>query len=156
MPAQHTPSQSDLFAASGYSPRAAQRPKKSPSHDRLPCAMRKGDAPEPVVLTEADMPEYDAAVVAFVDVALAALPIHQLWFTYRDIAASFGISRATVVRRVRDRLVPGIRMAGDRLVADGAVRRFDRRQVRWLLLAARTTPRGRDTKSNESASGRSK
>jgi hypothetical protein len=69
--------------------------------------------------------------------AIEALPKTQLWFTYKDIQFFFGVSRATVARRLRAGLVPGVRMAGSSVVEESPVRRFDRDQLRWLLLAVR-------------------
>ena len=85
----------------------------------------------------AEMPSYDDADMALVDSALAALPAGKGLFTYADVRDCFGISRATIVRRVRGGLVPGIRFMGARVLEDGAVRRFTRDQVRYLLLAVR-------------------
>ncbi len=84
-----------------------------------------------------DMPAYDDADRALVEAALAALPAGKGLFTYADVRDSFGISRATVVRKLRGGLVPGIRFVGSRVLEDGPVRRFTREQVRYLLLAAR-------------------
>jgi hypothetical protein len=66
-----------------------------------------------------------------------ALPAEKLWFTYSDIKRSFGISRATIARRMKDELVPGIRILNGRVLDDGAVRRFDRTQLRWLLISVK-------------------
>ncbi len=84
-----------------------------------------------------DMPAYDDADRALVESALAALPAGKGLFTYADVRDAFGISRATIVRKVRGGLVPGIRFVGSRVLEDGPVRRFTREQVRYLLLAAR-------------------
>jgi hypothetical protein len=84
-----------------------------------------------------DMPAYDDADRALVESALAALPAGKGLLTYSDVRDSFGISRATIVRKVRGGLVPGIRFVGSRVLEDGPVRRFTREQVRYLLLAAR-------------------
>jgi|CXWL01.1.fsa_nt_gi hypothetical protein len=56
---------------------------------------------------------------------------------YRDIGKHFGISRATIARRLKHGLVPGVRFQHQRMLDDGPVRRFDRLQLRWLLLAIR-------------------
>jgi hypothetical protein len=48
------------------------------------------------------------------------------------------VSRATVARKVQQGLVPGIRFRGASVLPDGPVRRFDRNQLRWLLLALRS------------------
>ena len=84
-----------------------------------------------------ELPSYPGEHVAAVDAVLKELPANQLWFTYRDIKRHFGVSRATVARRLRERVVPGVLMQGDHVLEDGAVRRFDRTQLRWLLLAVR-------------------
>lgn len=49
----------------------------------------------------------------------------------------FGVSRATVVRRMRQGLMSSVTMAGASVVEDAPLRRFDRKQIRWLLLAIR-------------------
>jgi len=87
-----------------------------------------------------DMPAYPRELVELVDRSLAALASDRVWFTYNDIRSCFGVSRATVARRVRDRLVPGVRLIDGRVQEDGAVRRFDRTQLRWLLLAVLRRP----------------
>ncbi len=93
------------------------------------------------VLCVDDMPAYSDEANESVAAALEALPQAQLWFTYKDIQSLFGVSRATVARRLREGLVPGVRMAGSSVVEDAAVRRFDRGQLKWLLLALRHRPR---------------
>ena len=93
------------------------------------------------VLCLDDMPAYSDEAHESVAAALEALPQTQLWFTYKDIQSLFGVSRATVARRLREGLVPGVRMAGSSVVEDAAVRRFDRGQLKWLLLALRHRPR---------------
>ena len=93
------------------------------------------------VLCVDDMPAYSDEAHESVAPALEALPQAQLWFTYKDIQFFFGVSRATVARRLREGLVPGVRMAGSSVVEDAAVRRFDRGQLKWLLLALRHRPR---------------
>lgn len=95
------------------------------------------------VLCVDDMPAYSDETHESVAAALEALPQAQLWFTYKDIQFFFGVSRATVARRLREGLVPGVRMAGSSVVEDAAVRRFDRGQLKWLLLALRHRPRQR-------------
>jgi hypothetical protein len=87
------------------------------------------------LLTMADMPEYPQEIQDAVDRMLTDLKTEHLLMTYRAIKACFGISRATVARRVKEGLVPGVRMLNGRVLEDGAVRRFDRTQLRWLLLA---------------------
>lgn len=89
------------------------------------------------VLCVDDMPVYPNDAHVSVAAAIEALPKTQLWFTYKDIQFFFGVSRATVARRLRAGLVPGVRMAGSSVVEESPVRRFDRDQLRWLLLAVR-------------------
>lgn len=89
------------------------------------------------IVSESDLPNYSDAEKAIVDRTLEALPQTKAWFTYVDIRQAFTISRATVVRRVKSGVVPGIRFAGDRVLEDGSIRRFTREQVRYLLLAIR-------------------
>lgn len=150
-------SQLDLFAASR--PPASLTAATSSSalsikstseidHDRAlrqtPNMVRK--APEPLqtksdirVTTTADMPVYSDFDRQAVERSLATLPPTKVWFTYAAVRESFGISRATVARRVKEGLVPGIRFRGANVLEDGAVRRFDREQLLWLLLAVRTS-----------------
>lgn len=88
--------------------------------------------------TVADMPEYSELDQELVDRSIAGLPSNRMWFTYSAIRESFGISRATVARKVKLGLVPGIRFHGASVIEDGPVRRFDRGQLRWLLLSVRS------------------
>lgn len=89
------------------------------------------------IIEEGDLPKYSEAEKAIVDRTMEALPEAKAWFTYGDIKQAFSISRATVVRRVKSGVVPGIRFAGDRVLEDGNIRRFTREQIRYLLLAVR-------------------
>lgn len=99
---------------------------------------RRAAAPKPsVVVLESDLPRYDADEIALVDATIAEMPPSKLWFTYQDIQRLFGVSRATVARKVKAGLVPGIRFADGRVVEEGAVRRFSRTQIRFVLLAVR-------------------
>ena len=91
-------------------------------------------------ITIEDMPAYPDALVEAVDRSLAELPATRAWFTYRQIQECFAISRATVARRVKEGLVPGVRFQNGRVLEDGSVRRFDRTQLRRLLLAVRSGP----------------
>jgi hypothetical protein len=84
-----------------------------------------------------DMPEYPREMHAIVEAMLAELKPGSLLMTYRAIREQFGISRATVARRLKDGVVPGITLCDGHVLDDGAVRRFDRTQLRWLLLAVR-------------------
>jgi hypothetical protein len=86
----------------------------------------------------ADLPDYPPLDQELVDRSIAALPPNRIWFTYRAIKECFGVSRATVARKVQQGLVPGIRFRGASVLPDGPVRRFDRNQLRWLLLALRS------------------
>lgn len=104
------------------------------------CARMIDERPSRVLCVD-DMPPYSDEAHESVVAALEALPQAQLWFTYKDIQTLFGVSRATVARRLREGLVPGVRMAGSSVMEDAAVRRFDRGQLKWLLLALRHRPR---------------
>jgi hypothetical protein len=84
-----------------------------------------------------DLPDYASVDQELVDRSIAALPPGRMWFTYAAIKESFGVSRATIARKVKQGLVPGIRFRGTSVLEDGPVRRFDRNQLRWLLLALR-------------------
>jgi hypothetical protein len=92
------------------------------------------------IVSHSDLPEYPALDQELVDRSIAALPPGRIWFTYAAIKECFGISRATVARKVKKGLVPGIRFRGTSVLEDGPVRRFDRSQLRWLLLAVRSQP----------------
>jgi hypothetical protein len=96
----------------------------------------RSDATTRLVTVE-DMPRYHDGLVALVRQSIQEVPSEMAWFTYRDIQRFFGISKATIARRLQDGLVPGVRIAGDQVQADGNVRRFDRTQLHWLLLAVR-------------------
>lgn len=125
-------------AGKHHRPHGASAPAQLSLFDES-AACSEADAPEREfrLVTLADMPEYLAELQQAVDRSMQALPAAKLWFTYRDIRLSFGVSRATIARRLRDGLVPGVMMAGDSVVEEGPVRRFDRDQLRWLLLALR-------------------
>lgn len=90
------------------------------------------------VVSTSDLPEYPQSDQELVDRSIAALPPNRIWFTYSAIRECFGVSRATVARKVKRGLVPGIRFRGTNVLEDGPVRRFDRSQLRWLLLAVRS------------------
>lgn len=94
---------------------------------------------EPRLLTIDDMPDYPPELHEAVDKMLAELKSEHMLMTYRAIKECFGISRATVARRVKEGLVPGARFLNGRVLEEGPVRRFDRTQVRWLLLAIRSS-----------------
>lgn len=100
----------------------------------------KRSAPEaPRLLTVEDMPDYPPELCEATDKMLADLKSEHMLMTYRAIKECFGISRATVARRVKEGLVPGIQFRNGRVLEEGPVRRFDRTQVRWLLLAVRSS-----------------
>lgn len=84
-----------------------------------------------------ELPRYDDDEMEIVDVSLAETNTAKIWFTYADIRRCFGVSRATIARKLKAGLVPGIRFQGNRVVEEGAVRRFSRTQVRYVLLAVR-------------------
>lgn len=88
-----------------------------------------------------ELPAYPDEAVESIERALSALPRDLIWLTYGDIRAYFGISRATVARRLKRGLVPGVAMEAGRVVEDAPVRRFDRDQLRWILLAVRYAKR---------------
>jgi hypothetical protein len=84
-----------------------------------------------------DLPKYRYELVQLVETSMREIPGDIVWFTYKDIQRYFGISKATIARRLQEGLVPGVRIVGSQVQADGNVRRFDRTQLRWLLLAVR-------------------
>lgn len=163
-------SQLDLFAAPRSSsqqpllPLAPQAPATAPNISaprgsaikpaaepviarRAPSAAKPSVARKPTVkmsdiriTTVADMPSYSDFDREAVERSLATLPANKVLFTYAAVQDCFGISRATVARRVKEGLVPGIRFRGSNVLEDGAVRRFDRAQLLWLLLAVRARP----------------
>lgn len=89
------------------------------------------------VIALEDLPQYSKLDHEMVDRSLEILPADKVWFTYSAVQQSFGISRATIARRMKEGLIPGIRFRGSNVLEDGAVRRFNRLQLRWLLLATR-------------------
>ncbi len=109
------------------------------------CVPRKRIAPtrlhskeaELRIVREADVPNYAAEDIQTVEHVLAAWPTTKALFTYVEIRQSFGVSRATVARKLKGGLIPGIAFAGERVMADGPVRRFTRDQVKFLLLCVR-------------------
>jgi hypothetical protein len=88
-------------------------------------------------LTLEDMPSYPVDLIASTKRAIKEINSDRVLLTYKEIDAFFGISRATVARRLKDGLVPGIRFQHGRVLEDGSVRRLDRTQVLYLLLAVR-------------------
>lgn len=91
----------------------------------------------PRIVGVGDMPFYPPELHEIIDTMLADLPGEVVLLTYRAIEKHFGVSRATVARRLKDGLVPGVRIVDGHVLDDGAVRRFDRTQLRWLLLSVR-------------------
>lgn len=89
------------------------------------------------MLTVEDMPSYPPDLVAAAKRSIEEAATERVLLTYKEIDAFFGISRATVARRLKDGLVPGIRIWHGRVLEDGAVRRLDQTQVLYLLLAVR-------------------
>jgi hypothetical protein len=70
--------------------------------------VRHSVAPVRVITTEG-LPQYSTEVIDKVDRSIAALPTEKIWFTHHDIRRCFGVSRATVARRMKDGVVPGVR-----------------------------------------------
>lgn len=91
----------------------------------------------PRLITEHDLPSYPQEEIAAVERLVAGLKSDRALLGYKDIAAHFGVSKATANRRMKDGLVPGVRIAGGVVMRDGGVRRFSREQVKWLVLAVR-------------------
>ncbi|MEQ1617040.1 MAG: hypothetical protein ABL883_01695 [Terricaulis sp.] len=106
-------------------------------HKRIaPPPLRSKEA-ELRIVREADVPTYAAEDIQTVEQVLSAWPTTKALFTYAEIRQSFGVSRATVARKLKGGLIPGIAFAGERVMADGPVRRFTRDQVKFLLLCVR-------------------
>lgn len=118
--------------AAARSPRTAQPTPRGVAERNL-----KQRRVEVRQVSVADLPAYPKDLVASVDSLIKGIPTDRVLLTYREIQDYFGVSRATVLRRLRDGLVPGVRIAEGRVLDDGPVRRLDRMQVRWLLLAVR-------------------
>lgn len=123
------------IAVENRAPMQAAKPQATTTTAQVP--RRHASAPTRVV-SLVDLPEYPQLDQDLVDQTIAALPAGKMWFTYQAIRECFGVSRATVARRVKKGLVPGIRFSGNSVVEDGSVRRFDRTQLRWLLLSVRS------------------
>jgi len=115
---------------------AVSSPSTPPPRVTKPAAARV--LRETHIVSLADLPDYPPLDQELVDRSIAALPPNRIWFTYAAIRECFGVSRATVARKVKKGLVPGIRFRGASVLEDGPVRRFDRNQLRWLLLALRS------------------
>jgi hypothetical protein len=121
----------------GHSIKASTVARRDPKSISMPQACSRAGLETRVVLPD-DLPAYPLFDQEVVDRSIAALPPNRIWFTYSAIKECFGISRATVARKVKKGLVPGIRFRGTHVLEDGPVRRFDRSQLRWLLLAVRS------------------
>jgi hypothetical protein len=136
------PAQLGLFDA----PMITPPPERHPSVIVAPAApsrrpSRAGRLDAPRMVTVDDIPKYPPELQQSVDRMLVDLGSGHNLMTYRAIKECFGISRATVARRVKEGLVPGVRIANGRVLDDGPIRRFDRTQIRWLLLAVRFAKR---------------
>jgi len=141
------PGQLGLFDQTEARPVASRPPPLPPPPKTAPPqvarrAVNTGSQPKAVakparIVTVDDLPDYPAELVAMVDRSIAELPANAVWLTYRDVGKHFGVSRATIARRLKDGLVPGVRLHDGCVLGDGSVRRFDRTQLRWLLLAVR-------------------
>jgi len=113
-------------------------PGQAPSPTRPIKARRKLVADDGAHLVTMDeLPAYPAGLVEIVDRSITDLPKDLVWLTYKEIRKHFGVSRATIARRLKEGVVPGVRIQDGRMLDDGPVRRFDRVQLRWLLLAVR-------------------
>lgn len=135
------PAQLGLFDQPMMSPPKEPPPSAivTPAPTRSPSRTGRLDAPR--IVTIEDMPDYPPELQQSVDRMLVDLGSGHNLMTYRAIKECFGVSRATVARRVKEGLVPGVRIANGRVLDDGPVRRFDRTQLRWLLLAVRFAKR---------------
>ena len=122
-------SQSDLFETTNARIEQGKR-----EHVRAATSAKR---PIARAVSASELPAYDDDETEIVDASLAEVSASKIWFTYADIRRYFGVSRATVARKLKAGLVPGIRFQGDRVLEDGAVRRFSRTQVRFVLLAVR-------------------
>lgn len=85
-----------------------------------------------------EMPRYPPELVTAVMKSIKEAPTERVLLTYKEIDAFFGVSRATVARRLKDGKIPGIRLKHGRVLEDGPVRRLDRTQLLYLLLAVRS------------------
>jgi hypothetical protein len=95
------------------------------------------------LLTDRDMPDYSQEEIVEVDRIIAEIKSDRLLLGYRDIQDLFGVSKATANRRMKEGLVPGVKIQDGVVSRDGGVRRFSREQVKWLLLAVRSSQRQR-------------
>ncbi len=107
------------------------------SSDRSARRATRDPADDIVTVCDSHLPSYSSEMVTAVAQEVASIPTDRVLLTYKEIWDYFGVSRATVVRRMRDGLIPGIRLQHGRVLDDGPIRRLSRAQVRWLLLAVR-------------------
>ncbi|MFZ2031608.1 MAG: hypothetical protein WAU68_14950 [Vitreimonas sp.] len=91
----------------------------------------------PRLITEKDLPSYPEQEVAAVERLVAGIKSDRALLGYNDVRAHFGVSKATANRRMKEGLVPGVRITAGVVMRDGGVRRFSREQVKWLVLAVR-------------------
>lgn len=113
--------------------KALPKPRRSPRN----AGSAAPNARSPRIIHTADMPGYDRDEVAAVEHAIAGIRTDRQLLGYKDLKAYFGVSKATANRRMKDGLVPGVRILSGRVLRDGGVRRLSRDQVKWLLLAVR-------------------
>lgn len=90
--------------------------------------------PEPRLITKRDVPAYPEEEV---ERAIAEIRTDRVLLGYKDIKDFIGVCKATANRRMKDGLVPGVRLLNGNVIRDGGVRRLDREQVKWLLLSLR-------------------
>jgi hypothetical protein len=107
-----------------------------PTHKR---AMRRppANSARPRLITEKDLPSYPELEVAAVERLVADIKSDRALLGYKDVWDHFGVSKATANRRMKEGLVPGVRIVDGVVMRDGGVRRFSREQVKWLVLAVR-------------------
>lgn len=91
------------------------------------------------VLTAKDMPAYSDEQIAEVERIIAGVKSDRLLLGYKDVQELFGVSKATANRRMKEGLVPGVTIHNGVVSRDAAVRRFSLEQVKWLLLAVRSS-----------------
>lgn len=91
----------------------------------------------PRLITDKDLPSYPEQEVAAVERLVTGIKSDRALLGYHDVWTHFGVSKATANRRMKDGLVPGVRIANGVVMRDGGVRRFSREQVKWLVLAVR-------------------
>ncbi|MGQ0533927.1 MAG: hypothetical protein ACT4OF_14740 [Caulobacteraceae bacterium] len=123
-------------------PRAMERPNSMVIRlnldvPRVRRPSRPKRSPLPKLITADELPEYPATEVAAVERAIAAIKTDRALLGYKEIQSFFGVSKATINRRMKEGLVLGVRIKDGVVMRDGGVRRFSREQVKWLLLAVR-------------------